>query len=145
MASKKSKRLKFKSGFSGLNSNTQIFIKTQILAAVLYGLSFIIASAAGLALNISKSYAFYVCIFAFASSSMICAMFAGYKIHKNGISVGLIYCLPFNIIVTFVSIAANSFKIDLTAAISFFILIVSSMLGGIFSVNIRIKVRPKRK
>lgn len=72
-------------------------------------------------------------------------MYAGYKIHKNGISVGFLFCLPFNAIVTLASIVANSFKVDLTAVISFFILIVSSMLGGIFSVNIRIKARPKRK
>ena len=144
MASKKSKQKKTK-GISGLSVPMQVFIKTQFLSALLYGLSFIIASAVGLSMNISQSYAFYVCIFAFASSSFVCAMFAGYKIHKNGISIGFLYCLPFNVIVTFASIAANSFKIDLTAVISFFILIVTSMLGGIFSVNIRIKVRPRRK
>jgi len=144
MASKKIKKQKSK-GLSNLSDSARVFIKTQLLSLILYGLSFLIASAVGLSMNISQSYAFYVCIFAFASSSFVCAMFAGYKIHKNGMSVGLLFCLPFNAIVTFASIAANSFKIDLTAVISFFILIVSSMLGGIFSVNIRIKVRPKHK
>lgn len=144
MAPKKSKQ-KNSNGISQLSFPMQVFIKTQLISALLYGVSFIIASAFGLAMNISKSYAFYVCVFAFASSSFICAMFAGYKIHKNGISIGFLFCLPFNLIVTLASIAANSFKIDLTAVISFFILVVSSMLGGIFSVNIRIKAKPRRK
>ncbi len=144
MASKRINKQKRQKG-SGLSQNMTIFIKTQILSAVLYGLSFLIASAVGLSMNISTSYAFYVCIFAFASSAFVCSMYAGYKIHKNGISVGFLFCLPFNTIVTLASITLNSFKADLTAIISFFILIVTSMLGGIFSVNIRIKVKPKRK
>ena len=144
MASKKLKKQKQQKS-SGLSPNMTVFIKTQLLSALLYGISFVIASAVGLSLNISKSYAFYVCIFAFASSSFICSMYAGYKIHKNGISVGFLFCLPFNAIVTLASVIANSFKVDLTAVISFFILVVSSMLGGIFSVNIRIKAKPKRR
>lgn len=140
-----SKKVSWQKQAKNLNPTTKVFIKTQFISAVLYSISFLIASAVGLLINISKSYAFYVCIFAFALSSFLCATYAGYKIHKNGISVGLLFCLPFNIIVLFTSIATNSFKIDLTAVISFLILIVSSMLGGIFSVNLRIKVKPRHR
>ncbi len=142
MTSKKVKPAK-KSGFSSLNTKTQVFIKAQILALILYMISFLVASGVSLAFNVSVSYAFYVCIFAFAISSFLCALYSGYKIHKKGIVIGFLFCLPFNLLVTLISAILNSFSIDLTAVISLFIMIVSSMLGGMVSVNIRIK--PKRK
>ena len=66
------------------------------------------------------------------------------KIHKNGISIGFYVFLPMNSVVIIASVASNSFKIDLTALISFFILSVAAMLGGIVSVNMRIKVKKGR-
>ena len=49
-----------------------------------------------------------------------------------------------NFVVIIASVAANSFEIDLTALISFFILSVAAMLGGIVSVNMRIRVKKGR-
>ena len=83
-------------------------------------------------------------VFSFSVCSFIGAFYAGRKIHKNGISIGFLFCLPLNTVVILASVAANSFKIDLTALISFIILIISSMLGGIVSVNMRVKVKKGR-
>ena len=108
-----------------------------------YCLVFIVSSAVCLSLDFDRKNMFYVSILCFAAASFICAYYAGYKIHKNGLTVGLLYSLPANIVIVLLSVAVNKFKIDLTFLISMFILIISSMLGGILSVNTKLK--PKRK
>ena len=141
MASNKTKKGKW---FSELSLSTKVFLKTQILSFVLYTSSFLISAALGLSMNVSKGNAFYLAVFFYSVCSFICAYYAVRQIHKNGISVGFLFCLPMNIIIVFASIAANSFRIDLTAVISFIIFAISSMLGGIVSVNTRIKVKKGR-
>lgn len=119
------------------------FLKSQLVAAVCYLTVLIVSSIVCLSLDFKRQNMFYVSILCFASASFICAYYAGYKIHKNGLTVGLLYSLPANIITVFLSVAVNQFKIDLTVLISLFILLISSMLGGILSVNTKLK--PKRK
>lgn len=126
-----------------LSIPVQTFIKTQILAVIIYPGIFMAISIASLSADLPKKYMFYVTVLSFAAGSFICATFAGNKLHKNGMVTGLLFCLPFNTIVILISAIANSFKVDLTAAVAYFILIVSSMLGGIISVNT--KTRPKIK
>ncbi len=119
------------------------FLKSQLVAAVCYLTVLIVSSIVCLSLDFKRQNMFYVSILCFAAASFICAYYAGYKIHKNGLTVGLLYSLPANIITVFLSVAVNQFKIDLTVLISLFILLISSMLGGILSVNTKLK--PKRK
>lgn len=121
----------------------KIFLKSQLVAAVCYLTVLIVSSIVCLSLDFKRQNMFYVSILCFAAASFICAYYAGYKIHKNGLTVGLLYSLPANIITVFLSVAVNQFKIDLTVLISLFILLISSMLGGILSVNTKLK--PKRK
>lgn len=120
-----------------------IFLKSQIVAAVCYLSMFIIGSVVSLSFDLKRPNLFYISILCFCLSSFICAYYAGYKIHKNGLVVGLLYSLPANILTIVISVAVNQFKIDLTVLISLFILLISSMLGGILSVNTKLK--PKRK
>ncbi len=141
MASKKIKKAK---KLSELSLPAKVFFKTQLLSSVLYAASFLASGALGLSMNISRSSAFYPAVFSFSVCSFIGAFYAGRKMHKNGISIGFLFCLPLNVVVIIASVAANSFKIDLTALISFIILIISSMLGGIVSVNMRVKVKKGR-
>lgn len=126
-----------------LSPPTKIFLNTQLIAAVSYFSIFIISSAVCLSLDLKRQNMFYISILCFAASSFICSYYAGYKIHKNGLTVGLLYTLPANIMIIFLSVAVNQFKIDLTVLISLFMLLISSMLGGILSVNTKLK--PKRK
>ena len=119
------------------------FLKSQLVAAVCYLTVLIVSSIVCLSLDFKRQNMFYVSILCFAAASFICAYYAGYKIHKNGLTVGLLYSLPANIITVFLSVAVNQFKINLTVLISLFILLISSMLGGILSVNTKLK--PKRK
>lgn len=139
-----SKRIKKSKQFSQLSLPVKIFLKTLFLTSVLYTLAFLLSAAVGLSMNISKSSAFYLSVFAFSCCSFAGAFYAGRKIHKNGISIGFLFCLPMNFVVIIASVASNSFRIDLTALISFFILSVAAMLGGIVSVNMRIRVKKGR-
>lgn len=126
-----------------MNPVWKVFIHTQLLALAVYSVVFLIDSFICLSLDLDRSHMFYFSALSFALSSFICSYFAGFKIHKNGIAVGLIYALPANLIVILISVIVNGFKIDLTVAISIFILLICSMLGGILSVNTKLK--PKRK
>ena len=119
------------------------FLKSQLVAAVCYLTVLIVSSIVCLSLDFKRQNMFYVSILCFAAASFICAYYAGYKIHKNGLTVGLLYSLPANIITVFLSVAVNQFKIDLTVLISLFILLISSMLGGILSVNTKLKQKRK--
>lgn len=139
-----SKRIKKTKKLSELSLPAKVFLQTLLLTLILYSISFLLSAAVGLSMNISKSNSFYLAMFAFSLCSFIGAFYAGRKIHKNGISIGFLFCLPMNAVILLASIAANSFRIDLTALISFFILSVASMLGGIVSVNMRIKVKKGR-
>ncbi|MCM1363617.1 MAG: TIGR04086 family membrane protein [Faecalibacterium sp.] len=124
-----------------ISDKTKVFIKTQILALIVYLLFFLIASIILFSTEIDKSKSFYAAISAFAAAAFICGYFSGYKIHKKGLYVGLLFCLPMNVIITMVSLIVNSFKVDLTTTISFVILIVCSMLGGVLSVNTKLKAK----
>lgn len=118
-----------------LSLPVQTFIKTQILAAILYFGLFFAVSVAALSADLPECYMFYACVLSFSAGSFVCAFFAAGKLHKNGMVTGLLFCLPFNTLVILMSSIVNSFKIDLTAAVAYFILIVTSMLGGIVAVN----------
>lgn len=120
---------------------TKIFIKTQIFALIVYLIIFAVTSVAVYSSNIDKSKSFYLSAAAFAVASFICGFYSGYKIHKNGMYVGLLFGLPMNIIIILVSFIVNSFKVDLTALITLVILIICSMLGGVLSVNTKLRAK----
>lgn len=124
-----------------INARTKIFIKTQIFALIVYILIFTVTSVAVYYSDIDKSKSFYLSAIAFAVSSFICGFYPGYKIHKNGLYVGLLFGLPMNIIIVFISFIINSFHVDFTALITLVILIICSMLGGVLSVNTKLKAK----
>lgn len=142
MSAPKAKRLK---KFEGLNVPLQTFIKTQLLSAVVYPLLFFAVSIVALSADLSEEYMFYAAVLSLSAGSFFCAAFAAGKLHKNGMVTGLLFCLPFNTLAVLTSAAVNSFKIDLTAAVAYFILLVTSMLGGIISVNTKSKPKIKVK
>ena len=126
-----------------INPSFKIFLKTQVMAAISYVLLFAACSIICLSLDINRRNMFYISVLSFAAASFLCAYYAGYKIHKNGLIIGLVYLLPANIIVILISAISNGFKIDLTAVISLFILVIVSMLAGILSVNTKLKNKRK--
>ncbi|MCM1544740.1 MAG: TIGR04086 family membrane protein [Ruminococcus sp.] len=136
---KKGKPVKRKE--NSINNRTKIFIKAQILALIVYSAFFIVASVIMYSSDMDKAKGFYAAIAAFAISSFVCGFYSGFKIHKNGLYVGLLFALPANAIVTLISLIINSLNIDFTLAITVAILLISSMLGGVVSVNTKLKAK----
>lgn len=124
-----------------LSKNVSVFIKTQILLFILYSAVLFIASLVVYTSTLGSNTYFYITALSLALMSFVGGYYSGYKIHKNGLLISLVYCLPMNVIVLFISSAVNKFKIDLTILISFAILIICSMLGGVLSVNTKIKTK----
>ncbi|MFI3141086.1 MAG: TIGR04086 family membrane protein [Clostridia bacterium] len=136
---------KSKTNKKELSTSTIVFIKTQILFLNLNIIALIISIYACLQLDLARSNIFYASIVSLAFGSFFSSFYAGYKIHKNGLVTGFLFCLPINVLMILISMITNSFEIDLTALIAFFILVVVSMLGGIISVNITMKAKKKTR
>lgn len=128
-----------------MNESTVVFLKAQILYIVLSLLLMLLTSMILYSSSIDKKYYFYAAAAVLALTSFLCAYFAGYKIHKNGLVTGLLYSLPCNVIWLLISLIINSFKADATGLIAFAVLVISSMLGGILSVNTKLKAKKIRK
>lgn len=141
MPSKPKKRKKA----DNMSERTKLFIRCQIFSAIVYTGMFLICSIVALSMNVPKNMMFYLSVAAFAVSSFACGFYAGMKSRKNGITVGLLNALLFNTLVMLISMLVNSFKIDFTTIISYVILLICSMLGGIVSVNTRQKPKVKVK
>lgn len=124
------------------NHIKKVFLKTQLLQFLLtlfliVSVSTVIYHSDNLPLN---SY-FYIITAALAVSDFISGFYCGIKIRKNGMLNALLFCLPVNLVYFLASVIINTFKIDLTMLFSSIIIIVSSMLGGIFSVNYKSKIK----
>ena len=120
------------------NPVVNVFLKTQILNILLFLIAYISASL--IVYNsdaLSSKYNFYIISAVTALSNFISGFYCGAKLKKNGMINALLFCLPLIIIILFISAAVNSFNIDLTFFLSSVIMITSSMLGGILSVNVK--------
>lgn len=128
-----------------LNKSTSVFLKTQILMIITDIIFLLIGSAIVYSSEIKQKMYFYLSIAIFAIVSFIAGYYSGFKIHHNGLITGVIFCLPANILIILISLILNHFKFDFSCGISFIILLVASMLGGILSVNTRKKAKVNRK
>lgn len=126
-----------------LNINTRIFLKTQVLSLATYIMLFLLTAVISLKMNLDEKACFYAAIFVFALSSFVSGYFSGYKVRKNGLVTGLVFALPANAAAVFISLACSGFKADFTILITLMILLISSMLGGVLSVNTRLKAKRK--
>lgn len=140
-SNKQSKKSSYNQNSKQLSPNLKVFIKTQILFLSLNAITFLTAVCICLQLDLARENLFYICIISLCVGSFISSFYAGYKIHKNGLVIGFIFSLPINALVILISLITNSFIVDYTALISFFILMVTAMLAGILSVNITMKAK----
>lgn len=132
-------------GEKKLNNSTSVFLKTQILMIILNIIFLLAGSGAVYGSALKQSNYFYVGTALFCVVSFIGGYYCGFKIHRNGLITGLVFCLPSNLLVILVSLISNRFKLDFTCVISLILLLVASMLGGILSVNTRKKAKTNRK
>lgn len=127
------------------SNNKIVFFKTQALIVIINLIVLMLISVIAYCSSINRCWYFYIAISAFSITSFIGGYYSGYKIHENGMVTGLLFCLPLNIIISLISLTVNSFKADITFFISLAILLICSMLGGILSVNTRMKAKKNRK
>lgn len=117
------------------------FLKIQLFALLCYVCVFIIGSISALMFDISSEYDYIFTLIIFALSSFIVGFFAGLKIRKNGLIVGMLYSLPLNLIITVISTILNHFSVGINIAITLIILSITSGIGGIMAVNKRIRIK----
>ena len=121
------------------NTTVNIFIKTQILAVIIYLISFLIFSLIALLADLSMKFDFICALLCFALSSFIVGFYIGRKLRQKGLLAGIIYSLPINTSVILISLIFSNFTFDLNIVITAIILLVSAGVGGIVSVNSRLK------
>lgn len=85
---------------------------------------------------------FYRVVGALSVAAFCSAYFAARQQKRNGLLTGLIATLPVHLLLEAVSLAVGSFRADWTLLLSFAILSLVSMLGGVLAVNRR---EPPRK
>ena len=114
-----------------------IFLKIQLIDALIYISVFLLSSVLSLVTDVSQKYDTIITLIAFALSSFISGFYAGKKKRQNGLLAGVIYTLPLNALVLIISAIISDFKVDYLIAVSAVVLVLSAGLGGILSVNMR--------
>lgn len=128
---------------SSIDPKLKMLLKVQIINAALYTVLIFAAALILFSLDsINEKYYFYSVAVPVSFANFLSGYYTGIKLRKNGLLNSLIFCLPMTVLLLFISVAVNSFKIDLTALISAILMLCGAMLGGITSVNT--KIRPKR-
>lgn len=128
-----------------LSGNVGVFIKAQVIYLILSLVFLLVSAFISYSSSLDAKFYFYLTIFSLALASFLSSFYSGYKIHQNGLVVGLLFSLPMNIIWLVASAVINSLKADATIIIALVVLLITSMLGGVLSVNTGLKVKKVRK
>lgn len=121
------------------NDSLKKYIKYQLVILLFYFVLFLIFCSVSVVADVNKDILPYISVCFIGIGSFAAGFFAGIKERKNGILSGLSYALPSDIIWITVSLILNGFKADIILPITVFASIILSALGGIISVNIRLK------
>lgn len=121
------------------NAELSGFIRIQIYALIIYFVMFFAFSLVCLATDLSKDYTYYVSLALFSVSSFLVGFISGTKIRQNGLVTGVLHALPMNLLLLVTSLVFNGFKADYSALISAVVMILASAVGGIVSVNIKVR------
>lgn len=128
-----------------MSESMVVFLKAQLLYIFLSFALLLLTSMIFYSSSADSKFYFYASAASLATASFLCAYYSGYKIHKNGLVTGLLSSLLCNVLWLLASLITNSFKVDATAFIAFLVLIITSMLGGVLSVNTKLKAKKVRK
>lgn len=119
------------------SSESQSFIKAQLLIFAIYLSIFLVICAICLLADLNSKYDYYISLLSFVISSFISGFLGGIKQRQNGILSGLIYALPANLSVLLISLITAGFTLKANFLIAAVSLPISSILGGIIAVNKR--------
>lgn len=121
------------------NKNNKEYLKLQLVGFIIYLIFFIIASAVSVMSDIKINYMTYVSMLFIGLSSLFTGFISGIKERKNGIIRGVLGALPINSLIIIISLIFSHFKADLSLLYTAVVCLVMSAVGGIISVNIRLK------
>ena len=121
------------------NKNIKEYLKLQLVGFIIYLIFFIIASAVSVMADIKIDYMTYISMLFIGLSSLFTGFISGIKERKDGIIRGVLGALPLNLSVIIISLIFSHFKADLSLLYTVAVCLVMSAVGGIISVNIRLK------
>ncbi len=121
------------------NSKLKNYLLTQFIFLIGYICLFLIISAICVSTDVGAEYVQYVSLVMVLLFSFSAGFIAGRKERKNGIISGIVAALPLNCIMVVISVIMNGFKVDLNLFFTILIGLLSSSIGGIISVNMRLK------
>ena len=130
------------------NKNTNIFNNRIILLLISFIIEtafFLIGVAIALFADIKNTGYYSTCLLSLGLGCFVSGFVTARKIKQNGFMNAVIYSLPGNLFYIVFSSALNAFKIDYHIIFSLILIIVSSAIGGIISVNVRPKLKIKTK
>lgn len=115
------------------------FLKLQIINFIIDLSVLFVVCAVCVGADLKQEYVFFAALLLIGICSFLSGFTAGIKERRNGMIKGVISGLPFNLIIMLVSLIMNGFSADLNALFTFLGGLLFSAIGGIVSVNIRIK------
>ena len=126
------------------NSSKNENIRIILVAVVIQLVAYLITSLVCFAADIKRDILVIFSLIAFSIGSFTASFYTGRKKRKKGLINGVLFTLPANTVLIASSLIANNFSCDYFMLITASVLIVSSALGGIISVNVRKKSKIKR-
>ena len=130
------------------NKNTNIFkdrIRLLLISFTIETAFFFIGAVIAFFADIKNSGYYSMCLLSLSLGCFVSGFVTARKMKHNGLMHAVIYSLPGNLSYIVLSSALNSFKIDYHIILSLMLIIVSSAIGGIISVNVRPKLKIKTK
>ena len=122
------------------NSDFSFILKCACIQATVFILFCFISFTAGIKVTDFKWITPAALIIGSSASGFISGKFK----RKKGYIYGVLFSLPFNLILLVISLFVNSFSVDYMLPVCLLGSVISSSLGGMLSVNIKKKVKIKR-
>ena len=128
--------------------NTNIFndrIRLLLINFIIEASFFLVGAAIALFVDIKSSSYYSACLLFLGLGCFVSGFVTARKIKQNGLLNAVIYSLPGNMLYIILSSVLNNFNIDYHIIFSLILVVISSAIGGIISVNERPKLKSKVK
>ncbi len=115
------------------------YFKILIINIIISMFFLFVFSAACVVFDVKKEFMNYISFVFIGFTSFTVGFINGIRERKNGMIKGVISALPIIVILFIISILINGFDLDVNMVFSALFGLLLSAVGGIISVNIRIK------
>ncbi len=121
------------------NNRLNNYLKFQLINLFIYTAVFSVLCCISLVSDMKKEAMAYMSLIFLGVSSFLSGFSAGIRERKNGLVCGILSALPFNALFIITALLLNRFSTDINLLISVAAGLASSAVGGIVSVNVRLK------